>query len=186
MAANGHYGNGNETITLGGGGDTVTTGNGDQAITLGGSGSTVTLGNGSDTVHGGTGDTFHLANTTLNLFGTNEIVFIGTGNATINDFSTGLNLKIGPTAGNDILSRFASDPSGRDRSDRKHWWLHDHGRGSVGAEERRPWRDDTIVWPRIAGFCRRRAHRRCTRRISRSVEPVHKLPDYLTVTAVRQ
>ena len=104
-------GNGNSTISLGGGGNTITTGNGNQTITLGGSGSTVTLGNGSDTVHGGTGDTFHLANTTLNLFGTNEIVFIGTGNATINDFSTGLDFKIGPTAGNDILSGFASDPS---------------------------------------------------------------------------
>jgi hypothetical protein len=45
---------------------------------------------------GGAGDTVHLANTTLNLFGTSEIVFIGMSNAT--------DLKIGPTAGNDILS----------------------------------------------------------------------------------
>src|SRR5271165_3326757 len=44
--------------------------------------------------------------------GTDEMVFIGSGNATVNDLSTGLDLKIGPTAGVDVLSHFASDPSG--------------------------------------------------------------------------
>ena len=105
-------GNGNSTVTLGGGGNTVTAGNGNDTITLAGSGSTVTLGNGIDTVHGGTGDTVNLANTTLNLYGTEETVFISTKNATVNDYSTGLNLKIGPTAGVDVLAHFASDLSG--------------------------------------------------------------------------
>jgi hypothetical protein len=105
-------GNGNSTISLGGGGNTVTAGNGNDTITLAGSGSTVTLGNGTDTVHGGSGDTIHLATTTLTLYGTDEMVFIGTGSATVNDFSTRLDLKIGPTAGVDVLSHFASDPSG--------------------------------------------------------------------------
>jgi hypothetical protein len=40
------------------------------------------------------------------------MVFIGTGNATVTDFSTGLDLKIGPTAGADVLAHFASDPNG--------------------------------------------------------------------------
>jgi hypothetical protein len=106
-------GNGNSTISLGGGGNTITTGNGNDSITVAGSGSTVKLGNGADTVHGGTGDTINIAgNTTLTLYGTNEMVFIGNGNSTVNDFSTGLNLKIGPAAGNDVLSQFASDPGG--------------------------------------------------------------------------
>ncbi len=105
-------GTGNSTISLGGGGNTVTAGNGNDTITLAGSGSTVTLGNGIDTVHGGTGDTIHLATTTLTLYGTDEMVFIGASNATVNDFSTGLDLKIGPTAGVDVLAHFASDPSG--------------------------------------------------------------------------
>jgi hypothetical protein len=73
----------------------------------------LSLGKGSDTVHGGTGDTINLAgNTTLNLYGIHEILFMGSSNSTINDFSTGLVMKIGPTAGKDILSNFASDPSG--------------------------------------------------------------------------
>src|SRR5208282_511635 len=63
-------------------------------------------------VHGGTDDTISLVNTTLALYGTDEMVFIGSGNATVNDLSTGLDLKIGPTAGVDVLSHFASDPSG--------------------------------------------------------------------------
>ena len=50
-------------------------------------------------MHGGSGDTINLAKTTLTLYGTDEMVFIGVGNATVADFSTGLDLKIGPAAG---------------------------------------------------------------------------------------
>jgi hypothetical protein len=90
----------------------VTLGNGADSVSVGGSGNQITLGNGIDVVHGGTGDTINLAKTTLSLYGTDEMVFIGTGNATVNDSSIGLTLKIGPTAGTDILAHFASDLSG--------------------------------------------------------------------------
>ena len=40
------------------------------------------------------------------------MVFVSTGNAIVNDFSTGLDFKIGPTAGVDVLSHFASDRGG--------------------------------------------------------------------------
>ena len=64
-------------------------------------------------MHGGTGDTISLAgNTMLTVYGHTEMVFVGAGNATVNDFATGLTLKVGPTAGQDVLSHFASDPSG--------------------------------------------------------------------------
>jgi hypothetical protein len=104
-------GNGNATVSAAGGGNKISVGNGNDTITVGGKASTVTLGNGVDTVHGGTGDTINLAATTLNIYGTHEMVFFSAGSATVNDFSTGLDLKIGPTAGADVLSRFASDPS---------------------------------------------------------------------------
>jgi hypothetical protein len=65
-------------------------------------------------VHGGTGDTINLVGgSTLTLYGTDEMTFLPpSGNITVNDFSTGLDLKIGPTAGDDILSNIAPDPSG--------------------------------------------------------------------------
>lgn len=105
-------GNGNSTVSLSGGANSVTLGNGNGTVSLGGGANTVTLGNGTDTVHGGTGDTINLANTTLNIFGTDEMVFVGKANSTVDDFSTGLDLRIGPTAGKDVLSNFASDSSG--------------------------------------------------------------------------
>ena len=106
-------GNGNSTIALNGGGDMVTTGNGNDLITLAGSGSTVMLGNGTDTLHGGTGDTISIAgNTALTISGNNEMVFIGGGNSIVDDFSSGLDLKVGPASGHDVLSNFASDPGG--------------------------------------------------------------------------
>ena len=40
------------------------------------------------------------------------MVFVGSASATVNDFSTGLDFKIGPTAGTDVLANFAADPSG--------------------------------------------------------------------------
>ena len=105
-------GNGHQSVSLSGSDNSVTLGSGNSTITVGGSNNTVKLGNGTDTVHGGTGDTIDLAATTLNLYGTAEMVFVGTKNATVNDFSTGLNLKIGPTAGKDALSNFVTDPTG--------------------------------------------------------------------------
>jgi hypothetical protein len=104
-------GNGNGAVSISGGGNTVSLGNGNGTITVGGSSNAVTLGNGIYTVHGGTADTIYLAATTLNLYGSDEMVFIGTQNAAINSFSTGLNLKLGPTAGYDVVSNFDSPSS---------------------------------------------------------------------------
>lgn len=62
---------------------------------------------------GGTGDTINLVgNTTLILYGTHETVFLGSGHSTVDDFSTGIVVTVGPTAGKDILAHFASDPTG--------------------------------------------------------------------------
>ncbi len=105
-------GDGNSVISLVGGGNTVIAGAGNDLVTLAGSGSTVTLGDGVDIVRGGVGNTINLENTTLSLYGADEMVFVGRGDATINDFSAGLHLTIGPGAGVDVLSHFASDPSG--------------------------------------------------------------------------
>jgi hypothetical protein len=107
-------GTGISTISLSGGGNTVTSNNANNVVTLpANSNNTVTLGGGTYTVHGGTGDTINITgNTTLTIYGNNEMVFLGSGNDTVNDFSTSLNLHIGPKAGNDVLSNFASDPSG--------------------------------------------------------------------------
>ena len=105
-------GNGLDSVKLSGGGNTITLGNGADSVTVGGTGNQINLGNGLDVVHGGTGDTIDLAKTALTLYGTDEMVFIGAGKATVNDFSTGLDLKIGPTAGVDVLAHFASDQSG--------------------------------------------------------------------------
>jgi hypothetical protein len=106
-------GNNANTVSSGVSNNTITLANGPDSVTLGGGNNTITLGNGNDVVHGGTGDTISLVGTTLTLYGTDEMTFLPpSGNATVNDYSTGLDLKIGPTAGNDILSNFASDPSG--------------------------------------------------------------------------
>ena len=103
-------GNGLDVVTLGGGGNTVTLGNGLDAVTVGGSGNQISLGSGVDVVHGGTGDTISLNKTALTLYGTNETVLLGAGSASVADLSSGLDLKIGPTAGADTLSHFSSDP----------------------------------------------------------------------------
>jgi len=105
-------GNGLDSVKLSGGGNTITLGNGADTVSVGGAGNQIKLGNGIDAVHGGTGDTIDLASTTLALYGTDEMVFIGSGKASVDDLSTGLDLKIGPTAGTDVLSNFASDPRG--------------------------------------------------------------------------
>jgi hypothetical protein len=105
-------GNGLDVVTLGGGGNTVTLGNGLDAVTVGGSGNQISLGSGVDVVHGGTGDTISLNKTALTLYGTNETVLLGAGSASVADLSTGIDVKIGPTAGADILSHFGSDPGG--------------------------------------------------------------------------
>jgi hypothetical protein len=105
-------GNGDQSITLSGGNNRITLGKGDSTISVGGSGNKINLSNGNDTVHGGTGDTINITKTTLNITGTNEIVFLSPSNARVTDSSTDLTLKIGPTAGKDVLSNFASDPGG--------------------------------------------------------------------------
>jgi hypothetical protein len=106
-------GNGSHTLTGSASGYTdISLGNGNNTITLSGSNNTVTLGSGSDTVHGGNGDTISITgNTRLAIHGTHEMVFVGDGNVAIDDFSTGLNLSIGPTIGHAIISGFASDPN---------------------------------------------------------------------------
>ena len=106
-------GNGNSGISFRGGGNTVIAGNGNERITLAGSDSMVTLGNGRDIVRGGTSDTINIVgNTSLAICGTREIVFIGNGSSTVGDFSSGLELKVGPGAGHDVLSNYAADPTG--------------------------------------------------------------------------
>jgi hypothetical protein len=90
----------------------ISLGNGDNAIALSGSNNSVTVGSGADTVRGGYGDTINLdGNTKLAIYGTDEMVFVGDGNAAIDDRSTGLQLQIGPTTGHNVIVGFASDPS---------------------------------------------------------------------------
>ena len=91
----------------------IALGDGDNAIALRGRNNTVTVGSGTDIIHGGTGDTIYIAgNTRLAISGTDEMVFVGDGNAAIGDFATGLQVSIGPTIGDVILAGFASDPTG--------------------------------------------------------------------------
>jgi hypothetical protein len=87
-------------------------GNGADSVTVGGAGSQINLGGGLDVVHGGTDDTISLNKTALTLYGTDETVLLGGSSASVTDLSTGIDVKIGPTAGADILSHFGSDPSG--------------------------------------------------------------------------
>lgn len=105
-------GKGDQSITLSGGNNTITLGRGDSTVSVGGGGNTINLGKGDNTVHGGSGDTINITRGTLSITGTNETVFLSPSRATINDFSTDLTLKIGPTAGKDTLTNFASDPGG--------------------------------------------------------------------------
>jgi Ca2+-binding RTX toxin-like protein len=105
-------GKGDQSITLSGGNNTITLGRGDSTISVGGVGNTINLGKGDNTVHGGSGDTINITRGTLNITGTKETVFLSPSGATVNDFSTDLTLKIGPTAGKDTLTNFASDPGG--------------------------------------------------------------------------
>jgi hypothetical protein len=89
-------GNGSHDLNGAASGHTdISVGNGNNHITLSGSGNTVTFGSGIDTVHGGNGDTINIAgNAKLTLYGANEMVFAGDGNATIDDRSTGLRLEV--------------------------------------------------------------------------------------------
>jgi hypothetical protein len=106
-------GNGSHTLTGAASGYTdISLGKGNNTITLSGSKNAVTLGSGADAVHGGNGDTISIAgDTRLAIHGTDEMVFVGGGNVAIDDFSTRLNLSIGPTIGHAIISGFASDPN---------------------------------------------------------------------------
>jgi hypothetical protein len=61
---------------------------------------------------GGQDDAIYRAgNAGLAIHGTDEMVFAGKDDATINDFSKGLRLDIGPTCGHDVLMGFLSDPT---------------------------------------------------------------------------
>ena len=105
-------GNGSHTLTGAASGYTdISLGNGDNTINLGGSNNTVMLGAGTDTVRGGSGDTINIVgNTRLAVHGTDEMVFIGGGSAAIEDFSTRLQVRIGPAIGRVEFSGFVSDP----------------------------------------------------------------------------
>ena len=107
-------GNGSRTVTGAASGYTdVSLGNGNNTVALHGNGNVVNLGNGVDTVRGGTADTVDITgNTALAISGHSELVFVGNGNDIVGDFSTGLDLEIGPASGQDVLSNFASDSSG--------------------------------------------------------------------------
>ena len=109
-----YAGNGSHTLSGAATGYTdISVGHGDNTITLHGTKNAVTLGSGSDIVHGATGDTISLAgNTSLAIYGTSEMVFVGDGKTAIDDRSTGLQVSIGPTIGRAVIAGFASDPSG--------------------------------------------------------------------------
>ncbi|HET7883231.1 MAG TPA: hypothetical protein VFL55_20260 [Acetobacteraceae bacterium] len=104
-------GDGPHTLTGAASGYTdISLGKGDNTIALSGSNNAVTLGSGVDTVHGGTDDTISLAgNTSLAIYGKDEMVFIGKGNVRIDDQSIGLTVSIGPTVQHAVISRFAVD-----------------------------------------------------------------------------
>jgi hypothetical protein len=102
-----------DSVTLGGGGNTISLGNGADSVSVGGSANHITLGNGVDTVHGGSGDTITFTgNGQLALSGMNETVLLTGSNASIDDLSQGMKLELGGSPGNVTLSDFAKDPTG--------------------------------------------------------------------------
>src|SRR5262245_37566314 len=85
---------------------------GTDTVTVSGGGNTIALGSGPhDTVQGGTGDTILLTGQSgnLNISGFGEMVFLGSGSESVMDTGELLVLKIGPTAGNDVLANFGTD-----------------------------------------------------------------------------
>jgi type VI protein secretion system component Hcp len=79
-------GNGNDTVTAGGGNWTVTLGDGNDTVLLGGGNDTVTLGNGNDGVQLGNGNdvvTAGRGNDNVRLGGGNNTVTLGDGNDTV-------------------------------------------------------------------------------------------------------
>jgi hypothetical protein len=97
---------GQQVLTLGdGNNDTVIVSDAFANVTLGkGHGDSVTVNNGGVTAFlSHPGDTISLTNSFLNLDGADEMVFLGTGNnfVALSDNSTGTQLNIGPTTGND-------------------------------------------------------------------------------------
>jgi hypothetical protein len=105
-------GGGNDTVTLSGTSNAVFLGNGNDKVTVSGGGNTISLGSGNDTVQGGTGDTIQLTGKgNLSVSGKSELVFLGGSPDIVTDTGQGLRLNIGPTAGNDSLVNFASDLS---------------------------------------------------------------------------
>ncbi len=120
-------GNGNQFVTLTGGGDTVTTGTGSQTISLAGNNNTVSVGTGNNTITlTGTGntvtDTGGSGTSTFNAGSGNDTVHVtgGTDNITINATGSGNLFDAGPglnflnadgSAGNTFMLNAATMPS---------------------------------------------------------------------------
>ena len=101
-------GNGNDTISINAGGNTISVGNGHDSISVAGTRNAITLGSGTDVVHGGSLDTITLGSTggTLSLSGVGEVVFLGTGKASVTDLGHGTTFVAGPSVGIDTIVSF--------------------------------------------------------------------------------
>jgi hypothetical protein len=106
-------GGGIDTVSAAGGDNTITLGTGVGSVTVGGQDNHISLGGGIDTVHGGADDTIRLTGSSdlLSVSGQDEMVALGSGSYLVIDEGRGLELNIGPTAGQDLLANFASDLS---------------------------------------------------------------------------
>ena len=103
-------GGGSDTITAGAGNDQLTAANGNNTITLQGWTNAVTLGAGTDIVNAGSGDTIAVNGTNLLLKGgTQEMVFLDAGSASIDDLSSTTTVVAGPTSGSASILDFARD-----------------------------------------------------------------------------
>src|SRR5689334_14645980 len=101
-------GNGSQTVTGAASGHIdIPLGNCNHTVALSGNENVVTLGSGCDVVHGGQDGAIYLTGAAgLVIHGTDEMVFAGKDDATINDFSKGPRLDIGPTSRHDVLMGF--------------------------------------------------------------------------------
>lgn len=103
-------GNGNDTIVAGSGSDQVVAGSGNDTITLQGRSNVVTLSAGSDTIQAGSADTITLDSARLLLSGgSQEMVFLGSGAASLDDLSSATTLAAGPSSGSCDILDFAHD-----------------------------------------------------------------------------
>jgi hypothetical protein len=106
-----NLGNGIDAVSAAGGDNTITLGNGADSVTVGAQDNQISLGAGLDIVRGGADDTIRLTGGSgaLSVSGQDEMVLLGSGSYLVTDAGHGLELNIGPTAGQDVLANFHSD-----------------------------------------------------------------------------